>query len=371
MVFNVKKIIIVLAFISCFLSSYASDDYLIKDLNESWLVYNPSLNSYVPLTNLTQKRHTFNIQINTKNYERFLFRVKTSNASEIYINQQFFFETQTQQDTLIPIKEIRDFSGKDSVLISVYSQNIGLKPTYAAIIRKGNTEIGLSAFGYKLSPKKSELYKNLLLISLLSILVLIAILKSIDSEKLEIYFNLVRLFSNRKVDDYLYQNAFSATTLPYLISSSFIISVVLLINRYSFFPLDTLGIDNGFLKLTGVVLLNALIILALYLVKYLYLRFIGVFVSVRRFSERHFFEFSRVFSIGFAIILLFSLAINSFNLSASWLNITLFLFFLLWIIRIAFVGRQELGFKNMYLFSYLCASEIIPFILILKNIGTF
>lgn len=371
MVIKLKKILLFIGFICCFINSNASEDYLIKDLNHSWLVYSPSLNSYVPLTNFKQKRHTFNLRINTKDYERFLFRIETHNASDIYINQQFFLELPNAKDTIIPIKKIREFSDADTVSISVYSQNISVKPNYAAIIREVNTEIGLSPFSYTLIGRKSELYSNLLLVSLLLIVVLIAILKSIDSEKLEIYFNLVRLFSNRKVDDYLYQHAFSGTTLPYLISSAFIISVVLLINRYSFFPLDTFGIENGFLKLTGVVLVNAIIILLLYLVKYIYLRFIGVFVSVRRFSERHFFEFSRVFSIGFAIILLFSLAINSFGLSASWLNITLFLFFFLWIIRITFVGRQELGFKNMYLFSYLCASEIIPFILILKNIGTF
>ena len=187
---------------------------------------------------------------------------------------------------------------------------------------------------------------------LLAACLLLAYFKFVKSPYLAAYYDLTSYFSRFSVDDYVIINAFTSQALILWGISSLLITL-----GFGFSNISVFEIQNLLGACTGVGL-----VFGLFFLKYFYLAVLNVLYGGSGQVKAHFFESIRFMSIsGLIIGFLILVGPDNYKLTLLFLLPLLFCVLLVALIR-------SLEYKRMYLISYLCISEILPFVFLLKLI---
>lgn len=368
MIFNKKLILFYFSFVLVGLLS--AKDAIIRDYSLSWVEYNKYTDSYIPLIELNKKHHNFNLYIDLNENENYCLKFSAEKNTEIFFNQQYFSRVDTAGVCYIDLKDIpKDILAK-KVLVTFYNKVQFRLPKDIALVKKEHLSDD-SDTKYTLMKRFKSPFSNLILIGIILVFVFISLLKSADSERLNAFFNPSKMFTHRDVEEYVYLNVFSLNTLPYLIVGALIISVYLLSNGMSFFGLDDLTKRETFGEISGAIFYNFFIVLMLLVLKYVFLFVLSFFVETKKFINRQYFEFVRISIIVFSLLLMVSSVKQMGDLGH-----TIVVFFTIglsvfWFLRMGFISYQKLEFRKVYLICYLCTSELVPLVIILKSIQTF
>jgi hypothetical protein len=127
-----------------------------------------------------------------------------------------------------------------------------------------------------------------------------------------------------------------------------------------------------FSSITGFVSI-VFIISILYFLKYFYLEIVGWIFNLKQLVKMQFFELVKV-SLKINLFLV-PLALVSFYSKGRFIGISnnffiyiLLICFLISLIRVSSLIFKLMAFRNIYLFSYLCTTEILPLVIIMKLI---
>jgi type III secretory pathway component EscU len=111
----------------------------------------------------------------------------------------------------------------------------------------------------------------------------------------------------------------------------------------------------------------------IYCIKYLYLRLLGDIFNLRKIISIQFFELIKIslklnlLCVPLAIIFFYARA-EMLEIAYKYFLYALILCGVIAAVRISFLIFKYSGFRNIYLFSYLCMAEILPLIIIIKVI---
>ena len=205
--------------------------------------------------------------------------------------------------------------------------------------------------------------KDWITIVLMLVLALITIVKFVYSERFSKLFSL--LYSEKYYSDYLKNKPLVFNKFHLLLFLVIIINVSLLV-FFSFKTFNSSNISNEFTFFIQVLILVILYIFIRYFIGY----FLGVIFEI--YENQKYVTFLKISNLSFISILTFPLLVL-INFSSISLHKFLLVFSIIIVLILSFIRyytilkNERIKFNNLfYLFLYLCALEIAPFIVIYK-----
>lgn len=184
------------------------------------------------------------------------------------------------------------------------------------------------------------------------------------------YFSVTKIFSLRdKEDDQFYYRLTSSNVLFYVFTSILLAFYLLVIDQFTATEVRALTI-RGYFSSLMVWLKISLIIFAFLLIKMLIIYVITSLFGIRDIAGFHFFNFVRLLLVFMGVLTLI-LSIY-FVLNGQQKEFYGFLYNVLtwilggWVILLFLKLTNRATYSVFHLFSYICATEIIPFLIIVK-----
>ena len=213
-----------------------------------------------------------------------------------------------------------------------------------------------------------------LITKLLLVLIIVVIYRTVQTKTFIEYFSMSRLFTLRpKMDSITSISIYSLSNQSYLILYAFLVAMAASVlsghtqlehiyNRIGMVQPDEAVVFVHFMFGTY----------TLMLFKYPSVRIIANLFYIRRITDIHYYSYFRVsllFSTLLFVVSIFFVALGVVVLSPSLIDISQKAFILLVLARSLYVYlilNRQLSFHKLHLFIYLCATEIIPQVLLLK-----
>lgn len=275
-----------------------------------------------------------------------------------------------EEDTLliVPIDQMLD--ANQSKLISIYGKNLGNANLQTKIVTFDSYQTRA------LFTREQNTFKNYLLLSFFMGLLLLAVFKLSSSSNVQDYFMIGRLFNPRSRDEVMFKGKlFSAPNPLFYLVTSFLASQ-LAVSLITLTP-NSFNINSGGNPITigDMLILQSGVLLVIYLwiiIKWIIVRFVSGLFRLLDFAPVHFFNYQRfsfLFLIAFsAIVFLLYFGAGTNESIYSFLVWILVIIAALRMLLILFKLLNGSSYRILHLFSYLCATEIIPYLFAIKLI---
>ena len=316
-------------------------------------------------------------QINLGKYPYKEINIEQASSFSIWINHQLI--ENAGGNVTYSTDSLREIYG-GNILLSLYSGN-GLSRNLKVNIRSAFARETVVEDKSQIAKARSQsTFPDFIATGFLILLLLMALLRISYPKIFREYFNPAAVFFPRvSVDTLIQSRQFNPGTFLALFTFSFLLMFVLLILLnwqedlppfLEFFNTSSYGL------LMAILGLGFLVTFLIFLAKYIFLSVCTYLYGIEQFKAIHFFDYIRISSIIYMGILLWILY-NFFVLSApivSSASIAFIAIIILFTVRIAIILIKLIRTANLrfsYLFSYLCTTEIIPLVVVLKLISVF
>ncbi|GAL83705.1 hypothetical protein MYP_932 [Sporocytophaga myxococcoides] len=377
---NIKSILfLILATLLPQWGNSAENEFkIVKDLSSDWKIYNADINGYVPfIREKSQKSHFVFQWINLDKYANYHLRVKAAPKLSLFVNNKLYYtniETK-YQDIAIPVKDLLNnatISRKD--LLTIYQPDASFNEGAVFIGYFPEKEVELAP-AIKIEAKRQNFLGDLVMALFISSFAIIAILKNRFPKSFSLFFQKSE-FSLSASEELLNSRIIDFPLLLVIILNAFSLSILIFSNKESenFVKFLTL-VKTPNLSLFSQFALSTLVIIFLIIIKYLLITFLGWIFDLNRLITLHFYEFLSIMlkvNLFVVPVVLILLSINNFHpfMSITALTIILLIIFFLLILKVSYIIFKFSNYRNLYLFSYLCISEILPFIVITKLLAS-
>jgi hypothetical protein len=347
------------------------DKNMVKNLNQDWLIFDPHYKSYVPLLG-KEKNGTNSIsqRVDLQKFKSYNLNFIAPAGLSLFINNKLYYSNSTSQEQYIklPVQSIDEsnLSGLDLITFYNAKKTLPYNSFYIGFSLKNSPQMhneAKNAF-VKLGRKKIPGENNYIILFLL-ILILFALVKNIYYKRFSEFYDFTRLMPSSLGDDHLVLDVFSMPSILFILinSLSWALLMAIMGGREYTYDLSSLG---GLIPII-------LIIAVIYFLKYFYLEIMGWIFNLRQLVKVQFFELIKVslkinlFLVPLVIVSFYSKGRIGEISHKSFLYILLFCF-LISLIRSSSLIFKLSAFRNIYLFSYLCTTEILPLVIIIKLI---
>lgn len=344
------------------------DCFVKKDLRTDWLIYED--NAYGPfLSRSSLQVNTIYVHLNEHLFKGDRLLIESPNPFSFFLNGELLFDQRTRLS--ISIDSLATTGNHKSITLLINSKDIDYQSLTTFVIsdvpRYSSSNQGPLV-------RSDNGFKNFIVTSVLCLLILFALLLKLNSKQMSYYFSFYKLFSLRESDDSQAFNkiASSANVLFYFFLS-LLIGFVLILLLANLSPPSFLSANlqprdffDGILLWLKVSAFIFLLILGKAVVVIIF----SMLFEIKDQAGYQFLNFIRVLAI--SMMMLATLATFYFIL---WGDGGLFLLGLYklgiwimagWIILAFFKLMRQVHFSMFQLFSYLCATEIIPFLFLFK-----
>lgn len=341
---------------------FDSTSTVIRDLRNDWQYLESG--KYKAYTN--QKTKAIYFTIDATRYKGYFISVEEENPFTVFINNKLIVGKEEGQCLLNLDSLSRLYSS--SMFFGIYQRN-GIGKLKATI------EAPISVVQPLANTLREQSY--FLDFSILAALFLfayfIALLNANPKLTLD-YFNVTKIFSVQEREDDLLNSRVTASVnlLFYLFGSLFTAFTLLIIFHFGesliplalYFKIESLS--GGFIQW---IKLSALISLLLIL-KLLLIYFASFVFHLKDTSSIHFFNYMRVLlliftlvGIGCTVYFMIHGQRSAFYLGLLWMGVIIFI---LGDLMIYFKLLAKASFRGFHLFSYLCITEIIPLVILIR-----
>ncbi|MDH4057124.1 MAG: DUF4271 domain-containing protein [Cyclobacteriaceae bacterium] len=345
-----------------------TDFFVKKDLGSEWQVYRDQ--SYQPYDESSDEDiKVIYLAIMPHLFKHDFLQVEDNKKFSIFINGKLFVDQQTR--VKISIDSLTALANQESVLITIYCSGIRDK-TLSTLIITDVPQSSIQSQGPLLRQESG--FKNFVIVSFLVLVIFFAIMLRLNPKHISHYFSLHRLFSLREGDDSQAYNkvASSANILFYVflsLLSGFVLTILMnsLSSTYSILEADD---QITFIQSSSRWLKISVLIFSLLLAKALIVTLFSFLFGISDQSGFQFLNFIRVLGVSFVVIAV--PAIFYFILWGEGEDFHLGLYKMLvwimfaWVILSFLKLMRRVHFSGFQLFSYICATEIIPFLFVVK-----
>lgn len=348
-------------------SAFAQEKWaLVRDLNEEWLYYDEE---WLPVTDRSAEYDAVHFLLD-KSIANYSLLVQYPEQFSIFVNQKIY--TSTNDSLLIDLGALRDFGGRDDAVITIYSDElIPLNLRTQLLIPYNPEEEPEATDVLNILSRDKDQYLDLSTLAFLTVLFLFVLLKHFYPRSFNSFYDLRKSFSARDIDeDMLRGRLFSQVNLLIMLFQSLVIGLFIAL---LYIQLDAVLVHDfrNFTDYFYFWIQCSLYAAGYLVVKFILIRYFTTLYNMNNFSTPHFMSYLRIISISFgAGIIFLYLAIYSFewNLHVFYDGLLKAMAILLcfWIIIIYFKLMSAEGYKKLHLFSYLCATEILPYVVLLK-----
>jgi hypothetical protein len=352
----------------------------IEDLEESWQVYDADYKSYIPyLQRVHGNTEALHLELNINNYKGYRLLIQTPRPVYLFVQAQLNRKLADGQTLVLNIDSLRKIYRQPTVLLSFYNQlGHSVKPSVSIINfierSSGNTIQEVSVLPLK--PRGQSGLEDFAIVAAILITALFAFLWNYHPSAFKSYYNIKPLLSLAiKEDTVLISRPLSRLSMLFILNHSLLLSFLyILIQKSSGKQLlndRILQTASSFSELFYYFSLLSLSIFILIIAKYFFLYFLGSLFNLSNVIHIHFYKyllFSRLFysiivPVLFVIYLSFPLAISTASQQVIYIIIA---FNFIRLVIINFALNKLTSVKNLYLFSYLCATELTPLLIGIK-----
>ncbi|TAH25882.1 MAG: DUF4271 domain-containing protein [Cytophagales bacterium] len=350
--------------------------HIIKDLNEDWLAYNPKYSTYLPiLSNNINNYKIVHQWINPNQYLNHKYAFYIPSGVNIFINNKLFLNNISDKDTqrIILSKELVEKFG-NKIFLSVYAPKRNLLGLKIQIFEKEITSKVENIIRIKtsvLQPKirnKSSNNNNYSITVFLMLIAIVAVIKYSNSDLLEGILGYKNLLINNSNEEVQLNKIWNIDSLLLICVISIILAY--LYNFVNLFHLNTVAtshqiftFDNS-LEVVSTIKLS-LVFMVAFLLRLLFLIIFGWFFKLGQLVKMIYFNNLKFLFKALMIVFILAFIITTINLISSrlfseYLIGYIVIILLVLLIKNLYISIKYSSSRNVYLFSYLCISEIFP-----------
>jgi hypothetical protein len=319
------------------------------------------------------------VRLAVNSFPQSYFQFEVPGNSTLFVDGKLWDLVQNDTTFFISTDALKKEFGKDSLLVTVVSDNIRLGDFSLAITKVAKNEVeekkaSLGDQFFTLEKRQVvQPLKDFIAISFLIILSLVAVYRRIYPDLLGV---LLQPLSVIKAEDFSesggLQKVFSFDILFFLFVVSMILAQSLVTGIVIFRP-DWIEVWGGFSSLSLLLFwgLASIFLLVLTFLKFSAIKLMAFLFDLGKSEFAHFFYLLRLITFGFTLVLIATtfFVINDFSsLETVFKNLmqAVFWVYLLGVFGLFLIMMNRLNFKKYHLFTYLCLAEIVPFLVLTK-----
>lgn len=336
-----------------------------KDLNESWLTSDSA--AYKPFQDNSDASSVY-ISIPVRTFKTDYLIVKSANPLAMLLNGVVVLDG--AKDFKMSIDSLSKHYAAGNFFIALHSdQRISKNNLQTFLASKVQHQATAPEESYL---KTATVFRDFSITAALVLIIFLVTIIRVNPGLSADYFSIRRLFSNRESeDDHYYYRVTSATILFYVFTSLMIALFLMIIIRFTGVRLGIEGISTAsYWNLVFTWLTTSLYVLIFLFVKIVIIYLISVLFGIREVAGYHFFNFVRILlvTIGvLSVVLLIYFVLHGQGQSFyNFLFATLPWILGAWIVLGFFKLASRVRHSAFHLFSYICATELIPFFIIIE-----
>jgi len=371
----IKVIFLIFLFIELPCSLLGQSKIIVADLRDDWMYFDKEYNAYFPLLTNEKRMLTSASQlVDLKKYSLYNLNFVAQPGLSLFINNKIVYDNVSDQtlNVSLGIDSLPKGSGNEKDLLTFYnhSGNLPIHQIVVGTVANIDTTTKMEN-GIKPHPRNIDSSHSYFIIFFLIIITGIAILKNRYPKK---FYELFR-FSNLipEMDENVVWDLSSFPILLFIIINSLCVALILFVinNQFELNSALLLNIFN-MKSVLGILMISGAFFL-IYLVKYFQLKVTGWIFNLKEIVKIQFFELMKVslkINTFLTVLILIFYSSGYFKLTIDFNYFIYFTVFSLLIVlfRVGYLTFTLTGFRNIYLFSYLCTTEIVPLVILVKLI---
>lgn len=338
----------------------AQEAALTRDLQQDWLIYTGT--QYEAYSNQASVS-TIYIRIPANDGVGDYLCVKSTKSFSIFLNQQLLSTDNTY--TELSIDSLRKAKGVSELFLTIFADKVSRNTLVTQ--RVHYPLISVLEVQHN---RPTTFFRDFVLVASFTVLILLMVIIRLNPKLASDYFSVTKIFSLRESEDSIvYTRITSSGNFLFYGFSSLTIGFFLIM-LFTYLPQKRLLPWSSFYELFSYWLALSVGITLIFLVKMLIIYLVATLFKLREVAGMQFFNWVRVLflTVGFSVLLVV-ISILTRNEAEGW-----FYFFysatgwllILWIGLAFFKIAAKARIGLFHLFSYLCATEIIPSLIVLK-----
>ncbi len=336
-----------------------------KDLQAEWLI---SDSSGYRKFNSEQSVKTTYIKLPVKQYSTDYFSLRASHPVSILLNDMLI--TDRVNDVKLSVDSLSKQYQTTELFIAIHSEHI--------ITTENLTTQIVSPVLYQtraadeLYLKTKTIFRDYAITAVLTLIIFLVSIIRLNPGLSSDYFSIRKIFSRRESeDDHYYYRVTSATILFYVFTSMLLGLYLVIVSRFTDVKLglDELTTSSYWTLIFTWLKVSAYVLMFLF-IKITIIYVVSLLFGIQEIAGYHFFNFVRILlvSIGlFTLVLLFYFILHGQGQSFyNFLFATIPWILGVWIVLGFFKLASRVSHSPFHLFSYICATELIPFFLIIE-----
>jgi hypothetical protein len=337
----------------------------IKNLQPEWMTYSDG--TYQPATALEAIGNTIYFDVEPLKHADAKLQIESGNPFFIFMNGNLIREGEK--------KEVFDLdslsAAGSSLFFAIHQQNINPRELKTTIIAATSAR---QQADLSIPVKPNPFFRDFAVLSGLIIITLFVAIINLNPKLASDYFSVVKIFSLREADD-AQSNArlTSSSNIQFYVASSLLLGFYLILilkhlpDEYSL-PLHFEA--SSFWQLVGQWLRLSMIILMVFGIKIFLIYMLTRLFDMKGLARVHFFNWIRLLLIvvGAFTVIVFIYYISRGQGSGFFAVLLMLAMVALaaWIVVVFMKLNGKTEHSMFHLFSYICATEIIPMVIIIK-----
>ncbi len=339
---------------------------IIKDLRNDWFVYNDG--SFKLFTNEKKASHIkLNFSLEETNKSDYLF-LESPESTSMFINNQLIIEDS------ISLFGVSQFGNHQFVQIDVLGEDFRLSELNTYILRsKVVSQQGVDQYlEIKTRPEFTG-YSDVYMTVLIFVMMSIASARSLQRKSFKELFSFGNLISIKpRLESLLSTSVYSLSNLGLVLLYSIVVGGIMSIVSLNEVDVMGFGLFDSITSSTYTFgFIHALIAFVFMLLKFPLIRIFSGIFHISRYSEFQFFIYFRLsffLSIAVLVLVIFD-ASSNFTYSEIYPQLLFKALLLFVFVRVFYsflILNKEVDFRKLHLFIYLCGTELIPQLVLLK-----
>jgi hypothetical protein len=345
---------------------WAQDYSVVKDLKAEWQVYKGE--RYVPFKTTDDGTKTIYFSLEPSKFRGNVLRVASNEPLTIFINGQLFTTQNTRLD--LPMDSLQQSFQTPILLVGIHQEKIRSGGLQTQILsRSPQTNQSLVEL-----PMRFSSFRDFVIVGMLILVSVLIIVAQLNPKLASDYFSIIKMFFMREGEDsQIHSRITSSINILFYVYCSLMIGYYLMI-IFRFIPSHYV-VALGFQAETfgGAMFLwikLSAIILAIVFFKVVLVYCLSIMFGLTEIAGIHIFNWIRLLLVVFGtltllLFLYFILHGQNENFHIVLLQIIAWLL-VGWMVLIILKLSKRMSHSMFHLFSYICATELIPLLITIK-----
>lgn len=339
-----------------------------NDLRNEWMIYEGGEYKRIP-SNKEFDAQVIYIKLDLQRNTNSILEITSPRMFSVFIDAQI--SGTAKKSRQISLDSIRQQSGASSALIAIFQkEGISSKQIHTQLLSQKDA----AELHEEVMPRVATYFRDFVITGVVGLLILLILVIAQNPKLASDYFSILKLFSISGSQDHIGESRTSSSSN--ILFQSFcsilfgFLLTILMTHVQDGYSLANIFRHQSYGEALWVWLLLSLIVFVVLLVKQVVIYLLAHLFGAGDLAATHYFNLIRllfwVLGISSAFISIYLIThgerysvFESLYISLSW-------FLVLWVVLIFFKLSRQVNFSMFHLFSYLCATEIVPLIITIK-----